>query len=187
MLLSLPLLLSSPWGRPKRHSVPPTPPAGIMPVAKNCSRAHQNLPKSASERLFDTNPQHERFQPPPGEAQVSSRLDGSSVFTVCPGPLLASILTPFWHHFGSHGLYYFFLNAPALPGRAQSEPLSGSPEPFGAAVEPFLVTLIASAPPKSRSGLQNTPRGLQNRSKRVSKRVENRCGVALIVAIWARC
>ena len=122
MFVALPppsVLPLEPSKKTLRASPPPRPPlAGIMPVAKNCSRAHQSLPKSASERLFETNPQHERFQAPPGEAQVSSRLDGSSVFTVCPGPLLASILTPFWHHFGSHGLYYFFLHAPALPGRA---------------------------------------------------------------------
>ena len=39
---------------------------------------------------------------------MSSHLDGSTVFIVSPGPLLASILEPFWHPVGSHELHYFF-------------------------------------------------------------------------------
>ena len=44
------------------------------------------------------------FQTPPGEAQVSSRVDGSTVFTVCRGPILAPILRSFWEPLGAHWL-----------------------------------------------------------------------------------
>ena len=73
--------------------------------------------------------------------------------------------------------------APALPGRAPSEPPSAPPEPL---VLPWsLASFLSSlpAPPQSRSGLQNEPRNLQNRPKRVSKRVTNRGGLALLMVL----
>ena len=62
---------------------------------------HSRLREKAPEK----NPQNDAFLHPACKAEVSSRLDGSTVFTVSPGPLLAPILEPFWHPVGSHGLY----------------------------------------------------------------------------------
>ena len=39
----------------------------------------------------------------PGEAQVSSRLDESTVFIISPGSFLDPILAPFWTPFGTQG------------------------------------------------------------------------------------
>ena len=52
------------------------------------------------EKAPEKNPQNDAFLHPACKAKVSSRLDGSTVFTVSPEPLLAPILNPFWHPFG---------------------------------------------------------------------------------------
>ena len=57
----------------------------------------------------------DRFRTPPGEAQVGSRLDGSTVFTVWPGPFLAPILGSFWDPLGTHGLHYCRQRASGAP------------------------------------------------------------------------
>ena len=55
-------------------------------------------PKRAPEK----SPQNDAFLHPACKAKVSSRLDGSTVFIVSPGPLLAPILASIWATFGYH-------------------------------------------------------------------------------------
>ena len=100
------------------------------------------------------------------QSQVSSRLDESTVFTVSPGLLLAPILDPFWHPVGSQELHYFFERGSGTPRPGPiGAPICPSGA-IGAAVESCFGPLIASGTPRELSGLQNGPRGLQNRSKR---------------------
>ena len=64
----------------------------------------QGFPSRPPERAPEKSPQNAAFLHPTCEAKVSSRLDGSTVFTVSPGPLLAPILETFWYPFGSQGV-----------------------------------------------------------------------------------
>ena len=59
---------------------------------------HSRLREKAPEK----NPQNDAFLHPACKAKVSSRLDGSTVFIVSPGPLLAPILASIWATFGHH-------------------------------------------------------------------------------------
>ena len=68
----------------------------------------KTFPSRPPERVLEKSPQNYALLHPVCKAKVSSRLDGSTVFIVSPGPLLASILEPFWHPVGSHELHYFF-------------------------------------------------------------------------------
>ena len=90
----------------------PLPRSPLPPVGPGQSRGGSRRRSRQSHGQPDGQPlpagarQNDRFQAPAREAQVSSRLDGSTVFTVCPGPLLASILASFWDPVGTHGLHY---------------------------------------------------------------------------------
>ena len=59
---------------------------------------HSRLREKAPEK----NPQNDAFLHPACKAKVSSRLDGSTVSTVSPGPLLGTILASIWATFGYH-------------------------------------------------------------------------------------
>ena len=70
---------------------------------KGARRGPKALPREVSRGVQNQTPGIDHFGPPPGEAQVSSRLGESTVFTISPGSLLDPILAPFWHPFGTPG------------------------------------------------------------------------------------
>ena len=70
----------------------------------------------------------DRFQTPAREPEVSSRVDGSTVFTVSQGSILAPILESFWHPLGTHGLHYCRQRASRPP---RLDPIGASICPSG--------------------------------------------------------
>ena len=87
------------------------------------------------------------FQALAGEAQVSSRLGGSTVFTVSQGPILAPILGHFGTLLGPMGSKIVAKGPPGLPGWAPLVPPSASPESLGAAMEASFMSCMASGTP----------------------------------------
>ena len=75
--------------------------------------ATKMAPKRTSERDLKTAP----FWSLPGEPEVRSRLDGSTVFMMSPVSLLDPILGSFWDRFGSQGCQF-----------SHQEALEGPPE-----------------------------------------------------------
>ena len=107
----------------------------------------------------------DRFRTPPGEAQVGSRLDGSTVFSISPGPFLAPTLGSFWDPLGTHGSTIFAQGPPGPPGWAPLGPPAAPPDPLGAALVACFVSSLASSTPCDPRGPQNDPKMTPNLSK----------------------
>jgi len=77
-------------------------PGTLQEPSRNPPGTLQCEARKLSKQAPEKSPQNDVFLHPACKAKVSSRLDGSTVFTVSPGPLLAPILEQFWHPFGRH-------------------------------------------------------------------------------------
>ena len=106
----------------------------------------------------------DRFRTPAGEAQVGSRLDGSTVFTYSQGSISGPILGSFWDPLGTHGLHYYRQMASGAP---RLGPIGASIDPFGASrgcPGARFLSFMAFRHPLRAPGPQNDP---QNDPKKV--------------------
>ena len=91
------------------------------------------------------------------------------------------MVEPFWQPVGSHGLHYFLGGAPALPGRAQSEPQSASTEHWCCRGVLLRSSHRFRHLPKAGQASTMGPEAPKIDPKGSSKGLKNRWGFALIV------
>ena len=128
---------------------------------KGATALKRGLPRGPLRRT----PKKVHFRTPPGEAKVSSRLHGSTVFSFSLGSLLDLFLDPFWEPFGTPWLHEAPPRGPTRGAGIGDPILNRFGLTFGTRLGPLWDPWLAKWAPKGPTALKRGfPRGPPRRT-----------------------